>query len=55
MPFKYQCRAEKTLTDHQIVNVTNNLPPYMHVVQCQSCGHVGMGLFEEERVYHADL
>lgn len=55
MPFKYHCRAEKKLTDHVIVIVTQNLPPYMHTVQCQSCGHVGMGLFEAERVYHAEL
>lgn len=53
MPFKYYCRAEKALTDHVIVKVTENLPNYMHVVQCQSCGHVGMGLFEESRVYNA--
>jgi hypothetical protein len=31
------------------------LPPYMHVVECQSCGVLGMGLFEEDRTYHAEL
>jgi len=55
MPFKYHCRAEKTLTDHVIVKVTDNLPSYMHVVECQSCGVLGMGLFEEDRTYCAEL
>jgi hypothetical protein len=55
MQIKYQCRVEKKLTNHLIVKVTDTLPPYTEVVQCLSCGVMGVVLLDKESAYSADL
>jgi hypothetical protein len=49
---KLDCRVEKKSTDHKIVKVTDNLPPYVHCVECLSCGVLGISMFQ---VQNADL
>ena len=49
---RLDCRAEKKSTDHKIVKVTDNLPPFVHCVECLSCGTLGIASFKVE---NADL
>lgn len=49
---RLDCRVEKKSTDHKIVKVTDNLPPYVHCVECLSCGVLGISMFQVE---NADL
>ena len=43
---RLDCRVEKKSTDHKIVQVTDNLPPYVHCVECMSCGVLGIQMFQ---------
>lgn len=43
---KLDCRVEKKATMHKIVQVTDNLPPNVHCVECTSCGVLGVSLFQ---------
>lgn len=52
---KFQCRLEKRLTDHQIVKVTELLPAYTEVLQCMSCGVLGIVPLDKESAYDAEL
>lgn len=52
---KYQCRVEKKLTDHTIVKVSELLPAYTEVLQCLSCGVLGIVTLDKERAYNADI
>ena len=45
---RLDCRVEKKSTDHKIVQVTDNLPPYVHCVECLSCGVLGIRSFEAQ-------
>jgi hypothetical protein len=45
---RLDCRVEKKSTDHKIVKVTDNLPPYVHCVECLSCGVLGIRSFEAQ-------
>lgn len=55
MRIKYNCRIEKKLTDHEIVKVTDILPPYTEVLQCCGCGALGIVLLDKETAYDAEL
>lgn len=55
MRIKYNCRVEKKITDHMIRKVVDTLPPYTEVVQCCSCGVMGVVLLDKETAYHAEL
>ena len=54
MPIKYECRIEKKLTTQTIRIVTDNLPAYVHVIQCNSCGVMGVAQIDKDTAY-ADL
>ena len=43
---RLDCRVEKKSTDHKIVKVTDNLPPFVHCVECLSCGTLGISTFQ---------
>jgi hypothetical protein len=45
---RLDCRVEKKSTEHKIVKVTDNLPPYVHCVECLSCGVLGIRSFEAQ-------
>lgn len=45
---RLDCRVEKKPTDHKIVKVTDNLPAYVHCVECLSCGVLGIRSFEAQ-------
>jgi hypothetical protein len=51
MQIKYQCRIEKALTTQTIVKVTDNLPAYVEVIQCNSCGALGVAQIDTETAY----
>lgn len=52
---KYQCRPEKKLTNHIILENEWDLPPYVACIECQSCGVVGIAMLDKETAYNADL
>jgi hypothetical protein len=54
MQLRYECRIEKKLTVQTIRIVTDNLPPYVHVIQCNSCGVMGVAKVDPDTAY-ADL
>jgi len=37
-----ECRVCKSKKDHKIVEVTDNLPPDIHVMECLGCGVLGV-------------
>jgi hypothetical protein len=43
---RLDCRVEKKSTEHKIVKVTDNLPPFVHCVECLSCGTLGISTFQ---------
>jgi hypothetical protein len=45
---RLDCRVEKKPTEHKIVKVTDNLPAYVHCVECLSCGVLGIRSFEAQ-------
>ena len=53
MQISYNCRVEKKLTTQTICKVTDNLPPYVEVVQCNSCGVLTIAALDKETAYHA--
>lgn len=55
MQITYNCRVEKKLTTHTIRKVTDNLPAYVEVVECNSCGVMGVVLLDKETAYSGDL
>jgi hypothetical protein len=55
MQIKYECRVEKKLTTQTICKVTDTLPEYVEVIQCNSCGVMGVAVLDKETAYHADL
>ena len=55
MQISYECRVEKKLTTHTIRKVTDTLPPYVEVVECNSCGVMGVVLLDKESAYSGDL
>jgi hypothetical protein len=44
MAIIYSCRICKKDTNQKIVVVTDNLPPNVHVIECLSCGVMGVAL-----------
>jgi hypothetical protein len=42
----YNCRICKRLTKQRERIVTNNLPPNIKVLECTSCGNLGVCLME---------
>ena len=46
----YQCRKCKKLTIHMIRIVTDNLPPYVKVLECSVCSVMGIGVIDEELI-----
>ena len=52
---KYHCRPEKKLTNHVIVQVTDQLPEWVECIQCQSCGVMGIAVLDKETAYDANL
>jgi len=52
---KYQCRPEKKLTNHMIVESEWKLPQYVECIQCQSCGVMGIAILDKDTAYNADL
>jgi hypothetical protein len=55
MQIKYECRVEKKLTNQLIVKVTDNLPPYVEVIECLSCGVMGVAVIDKETAYSGDI
>ena len=55
MQIKYECRVEKKLTNHTVRKVTDTLPPYVEVVECNSCGVMGVVILDKETAYSGDL
>jgi hypothetical protein len=51
MQIRYECRIEKKLTVQTIRVVTDNLPAYVHVIQCNSCGVMGIAQIDQETAY----
>jgi len=51
MQINYNCRLEKKLTKQTICKVTDNLPPYVEVVQCNSCGALTVALLDKDTAY----
>ena len=51
MQLKYECRIEKKLTMQTIRIVTDNLPAYVHVIQCNSCGVMGVAKVDPDTAY----
>jgi hypothetical protein len=52
---KYQCRPEKKLTNHTIVENEWKLPEYVVCLQCQSCGVMGIAMLDKETAYNAEI
>ena len=52
---KYQCRAEKKLTNHKIIENEWALPDYVEFLECQSCGMLGIVALDKGTAYDADL
>lgn len=52
---KYQCRPEKKLTNHTIIENEWTLPDYVVCLQCQSCGVMGIAMLDKETAYNADI
>lgn len=54
---KYNCRVEKKLTNQLIVEDGEpyKLPEFMELLQCQSCGAMGIAVVDKETAYDADL
>jgi hypothetical protein len=50
---KYQCRVEKQLTNHIIIESEWKLPKFMECIQCQSCGVMGIAALDKESAYDA--
>jgi hypothetical protein len=44
----YNCRLEKKLTVQMVRVVTDTLPPNIHVLECTSCGNLGIALVDIE-------
>lgn len=55
MQIKYECRVEKKLTTHTIRKVVDTLPPYVEVIQCNSCGVMGVAQMDKETAYSGNL
>ncbi len=55
MQIKYECRVEKKLTTQTICKVADTLPPYVEVIQCNSCGVMGVAILDKETAYSANL
>lgn len=51
MQINYECRIEKKLTVQTIRVVTDTLPAYVQVVQCNSCGVMGVATIDAETAY----
>jgi NMD protein affecting ribosome stability and mRNA decay len=51
MQLRYECRIEKKLTMQTIRVVTDKLPAYVHVIQCNSCGALSMAKVDPETAY----
>jgi CRISPR/Cas system-associated exonuclease Cas4 (RecB family) len=43
---KFECRKCKKVTDQIERIITDNLPPYVKVLQCTKCGIMGVCLLE---------
>ena len=43
-----ECRVCKAKTDHKIVQVTDNLPPDTHVLECLGCGVLGVTRWRQD-------
>jgi|694.fasta_scaffold154738_7 MinD superfamily P-loop ATPase len=43
-----ECRVCKAKTDHKIVVVTENLPDYVHVMECNGCGVLGVMSWKQD-------
>lgn len=52
---KYQCRPEKKLTNHTIIENEWKLPQFVVCLQCQSCGVMGIAMLDKETAYDGDL
>lgn len=54
---KYQCRPENKLTNHAIMtdSAEYKLPQYMELIQCQSCGVMGIAVLDKETAYDAEI
>ena len=52
---KYQCRVEKQLTNHIIIESEWKLPKFMECIQCQSCGVMGIAALDKESAYDAEI
>ena len=55
MQIKYNCKIENKLTTHTVRKVSDTLPKYMHVIECNGCGHLTMAVIDMETAYHGDL
>jgi hypothetical protein len=55
MQIKYECRVEKKLTTQTICKVADTLPPYVEVIQCNSCGVMGVAILDKETAYSGNL
>lgn len=55
MVIKYHCRIEKKIKDHKIVKVTDEMPPYTEVLECLSCGVLGVAILDKETAYESDI
>lgn len=42
------CRICKKITPHTVVKVADNLPPDTHVLECDSCGVLGVMRFKQD-------
>lgn len=44
----FECRICKKVQPHSIVNVSNDLPEYTHVMECQGCGVLGVMRWKQD-------
>ena len=50
MDLAFDCRVCKKNTAHKVVNVTDKMPPNVHVLECISCGVLGVQSVSDEMV-----
>ena len=44
----FNCRVCKKVMPHEIVVVSNDLPDYVHVMECQGCGVLGVMSWKQD-------
>ena len=55
MQIEFNCRVENKITKQTICQVTDKLPEYVHVIQCNSCGVMGIAVLDKETAYSGNI